>query len=181
MNTFVRIELVERYDFVNYYSVALEDADENLFQKFVAKHAAENTTKLNHIMAWLDKIGNEAGAERSLFRPESSTAETYALPPHGKGLEPVYIEYDDETGEELTSPNPLRLYCFRANEHVVILFSGDVKTANTAQDCPNVRNHFQQANALSKCLDEHFRDKIVWKGDYTDIVFEEDIKLACNL
>lgn len=181
MNTFVRIELVAQYDLVNYYSVALEDADENLFQKFVAKHTAENMTKLNHIMAWLDKIGNEVGAERGLFRPESSGAETYALPPLGKNREPVYVEYDENTEKEITSSNPLRLYCFRANQHVVFLFSGDIKTTSGAQDCPNVRPYFQQANALSKCLDEHFWDKIDWNEDATDIVFEKDMKLECNL
>jgi hypothetical protein len=72
----------------------------------------------------------------------------------------------------------LRLYTFRANDHVVFLFNGDIKTADTAQNCPNVRSHFRLANTLSEVLNNCFKEgNINWNAQQTDIEFEEDLEL----
>ncbi|HCY82329.1 MAG TPA: hypothetical protein DHV22_12375, partial [Xanthomarina gelatinilytica] len=62
--------------------------------------------------------------------------------------------------------------------HVVFLFSGDIKTANNAQDCPNVKPHFLLANQLTKAIDEAFKNQdIVWNDDCTLIDCDKNFKL----
>lgn len=82
-------------------------------------------------------IGNhEEGAVFDLFRQERLCV---ALPPKGKYLDKAI---------------DLRLYCHWVSRNVVILFNGGVKTANKAQDCPNVSIHFYNAQSWTKQLME---------------------------
>lgn len=176
MNNFAEIILVQSFDKVNYYSLSIND-DDSLFRQFVVKHTAENREKLNHIMAWIKEIGTNTGAHEQYFRNESETADTRALPPVGVNREPVYVETDDEGNTQNTSNN-LRLYCMRLNDHVVFLFGGDIKTADKAQLCDNVRPHFRLANHLTKLLDKAIADKdIKWNKDCTDIIVDADFGL----
>lgn len=72
----------------------------------------------------------------------------------------------------------LRLYCLRANDHVVIFFNGGMKIKQKAQDCPNVGPYFRQANQLARKIDQLFQQKeINWELDFTDIVFDENLKI----
>lgn len=176
MNNFAEIILVQRFKKVSYYSVSVNE-ENSLFRQFVAKHTVDNKEKLDHIMAWIQVIGDKIGAKENYFRNESETANTGALPPKGKDREPVYVETDD-TGVEQNVPNNLRLYCMRISENVVFLFNGDVKTADKAQDCKNVKPHFQLANLLTKLIDKALIDKdIKWNKNYTDIIVEDDFCL----
>lgn len=172
MSTFAKISLVASYDKVTYYSVALvdEEADQpSYFEKFVSKHQQHNREKLNHILSWLKEIGNVWGARPHLFRDER---EAHALPPRGTHREPTFIEM----GEPVA--NNLRLYCYRLSESVVFLFDGEVKTADAAQDCPNVRPYFRMANKLVQVIDEYFgQGDIEWNDDRTDIVYDEEFLL----
>lgn len=183
MNKFATLNKVEAYNKVVYYTLTIENEDgvndKSLFEMFIDKHNNEdNYEKLHHIMTWLKKIGNDIGAKEFYFRPEAETADTSALPPQGVDREPTYFEFNNETGKNENKPNNLRLYCFRASETVVFLFNGDIKTANKAQDCDNVRPHFKLANKLTKLLEEKFQEKeIVWNEDETDIEFKEDMEL----
>ncbi len=171
MNTFAKIKLIAGYNKVVYYTVQIEGDAKSLFEDFLIRHTSKNKTKLNHILRWIQRIGNEKGAKEGYFRNEAETADTSALPPKGTGRKPVYIEDGENTA------NDLRLYCFRLNEYVVFLFNGDVKTAEKAQDCPQVRPHFRLANKLTKCIAEKLNNEIRWNEDYTDIVFREDLDL----
>ena len=66
----------------------------------------------------------------------------------------------------------------KANRNVVFLFSGDIKTKQKAQECPNVQSHFNLANTLTKAIDNAFREKdIVWNEDCTLISCSEDFIL----
>ncbi len=178
MNNFAEIILVQAYRKVTYYSVAINTAD-SLYDQFIELHNTNNENKLNHILAWLEKIGNKIGANDNYFRNEAETGDARALPPIGKDKEPVYVEYSDETNNVENIPNNLRLYCFRANESVVFLFNGDIKTKNLAQDCDKVREHFKTANKLSKLLGKALIDKdILWNDDWTDIIVNENFKLV---
>ena len=177
MNNFAEIVFVEQYRKVTYYSVAINDEDA-LYDQFIEKHTAENTNKLNHILAWIEKIGNKIGAYENYFRNEAETGDARALPPRGKDREPVYIEFSVATNNDQNTPNNLRLYCFRASESVVFLFNGDVKTKQYPQDCDNVRGHFKIANILSKLLDQAFiKNDIQWNDDWSDILVDDDFKL----
>lgn len=177
VNNFAEIIWVQEFRKVTYYSVSI-NGEGALYDQFIDKHTVENSEKLNHILAWLEKIGDKIGAYEQYFRNEAETGDARALPPKGRNREPVYVEFSEVTGKNENTPNNLRLYCFRANESVVFLFNGDVKTADTAQNCDNVREHFKTANTLSKLLDQAFVNKdIRWKDDFSNIIVEDDFKL----
>lgn len=172
MNTFAQIKPIAQYDKVSYYSVCIEESHLSIFEEFLQNHTEKNTKKLNHVLEWIKIIGIKYGAQSHLFRPEAETADASALPPKGIGRKPHFIENHENKA------NNLRLYCLRANEHVVFLFNGAIKTTKYAQDCPNVRQHFKLANQLSKSIDNAFINKeIVWNVDFTQIDFEKDFKL----
>jgi len=173
MNNFVQIKRVAQYDKVSYYSVTINSGPTSLFENFIATHTAINKEKLNHILAWLQIIGIQYGAKTHLFRPEAYLSDTSALPPTDKKREPTYIE------DGQTESNNLRLYCFRLNENVVILYSGDLKTTDKAQDCPNVKPHFLLANKITRALENSIKEKdINWNNDCTDIIFDSDLEIA---
>ena len=172
MNNIATIKQIASYNKVIYYSICIEDdGGDSLFELFLKKHTAENKEKLNHIMKWLQLIGEKYGAQEYYFRNEAESSDTRGLPPSGTDREPTYIE----DGENV--PNNLRLYCFKLNEHVVILYNGDIKTSARAQDCPNVRQHFRLANMLTKLVEEQMNEGIKWNEDYSDIQIEEEFEL----
>lgn len=172
MNTFAHIKPIVRYNKVAYYSVCINDNKVSLFEEFINYHGQNNRKKLNHVLEWIKIIGDKYGAQDHLFRPEASIADASALPPKGKDREPSYTELGK------TKANNIRLYCLRANENVVFLFNGDIKTTHYAQECPNVKVHFAFANQLTKAIDLAFAEKdIVWNDDFTLIDCSSDFKL----
>ena len=178
MNNIATIELVERFTKVSYYTLWLNDDSSSLFDQFIAKHTHENREKLNHILVWIKIIGEKIGAKATYFRNEAKSADTSALPPIGVDREPTYVEYNEATGKVENAPNNLRLYCLRANEHVVFLFNGDVKTAARAQECEKVRSHFRLANKLTKAIDMAFRTgELQWDRHNEDIILDADFEL----
>ena len=172
MNTFAKIKLIAEYEKVTYYSVNMDDNESTLFEDFVSRHTETDLKKLNHILVWIKSIGKNYGAQKHFFRPEADTADASALPPQGVDRKPNYIEHGKKKS------NNLRLYCLRANESVVFLFNGDIKTEIKAQNCPNVRPHFKLANKLTKALDEAFFNKdIVWNEYFDNIIFDKDLRI----
>ena len=176
MSSFARIKLVAKYAKVVYYSIVMTDDDdsetlentrESLFEFFLKNHTTTNRAKLNHILEWIKKIGETRGAIDDDFRHEKTAS---ALPPSSKSGKPYYID----SGKK--QPNNLRLYCFPANKHVVFLFNGDLKTKKYAQECDNVRDHFNLANKLTSTLNKLIVEKdISWNTDHTDIAFSDDL------
>lgn len=172
MNTFAHIKPIAQYKKVSYYSICINDEETSLFEDFLMTQTKENNNKLDHILNWLRQIGNNYGAKTDYFRPEGETADTSALPPKGINRKPQYTEHGK------SKANTLRLYCLRANESVVFLFNGDIKTKRKAQDCPKVKPHFKLANRLTKAIDKAFIDRdIVWNEDCTQINCKEDFKI----
>lgn len=178
MNNRCNIILIERTFKVNYYSILLPSDRLTLFEQFVYYHTKTHPNKLNHILAWLKMLGDRIGARMEYFRNEALLSDTVALPPYGKFRKPSYVETDPTTGVLYEQANNLRLYCMRVNESVVILFSGGIKTAIKAQNCPNVRSHFNQANHLCKSINQAFMQRIIrWNDDYSDIYYPTTIKI----
>ena len=172
MNKFARIKPIASYDKVAYYSVCIDNNTTSLFDKFIKHHSQQNKEKINLVLEWIKNIGNKYGAQNHLFRSEAFIADAAALPPAGKDKKPHYTE----AGEKAT--NNLRLYCLRANEYIVFLFNGDLKTADKAQKCPNVKEHFLLANQLTKVIDEAFKEgEIQWNDDLTLLIYSDDLKL----
>lgn len=172
MNNIATIKRIASYKKVVYYSVCLEkDEGISLFELFLVKHTLENKEKLNHIVKWLQQIGNHIGAQEDYFRNEAESSATGGLPPVGIYRKPTYVE----DGESIA--NNLRLYCFRLNQHVVVLYNGDIKTAATAQECENVKPYFRLANKLTGLIESQINEGIKWNSDFTDIQIEEEFEL----
>lgn len=174
MSSFARLKHITDYERVCYYSVCIGDdpdtldEQESLFESFLKIQGAKQKRKVVHITNWLKEIGESYGAREHYFRPEQHHGEASGLPPKGADRQPTYTE----DGKNV--PNNLRLYCYRLNESVVILFSGAVKTANKALDCPHVKPHFKLANRLTRAIDTAIKEKeILWIDNCSDIYFED--------
>lgn len=166
MNIFAEIKHVERYKKVNYYTVHFEDKQYSEFEEFIRKH--ENDSKIEDeygdIISWLEKIGDEIGADPRYFRHEKKAD---ALPPPSKFVE---IDYTEN----------LRLYCMRVTNSIVLLFNGAIKTGgiDKAQDCPNVSPYFNSANKLVACIDELIRDRsITISIDGFELIIEDGTEI----
>lgn len=172
MNTFAHIKPIARYKKVAYYSVCMNEDVISVFEHFITCHENTEREKLNHVLAWIKQIGDKYGAQAHFFRPEAESADAAALPPKGKDRKPQYTEFGK------AKANDLRLYCLRANEKVVFLFGGAIKTKQKAQECPNVKSHFKLANQLTKAIDNAFKEKeIKWIEGVSLIDVEDDFKL----
>lgn len=137
MHNFASIEEFNRYRTVTYYTIRREDGTSSETGDFFQRMAKESNhiRQLIRLAVWIEKIGsNYRGAIISLFRPEGIC---YALPPNAKYL-----------NKEID----LRLYCHWISEQIVILYNGGIKTARTAQECPNVSRHFYNAQSWTKQL-----------------------------
>ncbi|MBI1183594.1 hypothetical protein GC194_04950 [bacterium] len=129
---------------VTFLTIKMDEHDTNEFSKFLEKHVSleDYRSQLQEIKSWIKKIG-ERGAKRPYFKPEQ---EANALPP-------CYHEARLKLGQY-----GLRLYCIRWSETTVILLNGAEKTADKAQNCPNVMPHFRLANNLARQLQNAVRD-----------------------
>lgn len=144
MNTFVKLSELNELNGqkVRFYTVLFEGEEESEFENFLLRHEnrADLADQLDELLAWIDEIAEERGALAWLFRSENKA---HALPPKQR------LEH--------LEANNLRLYCLRLSDHIVILFNGGEKTADTAQNCPKVKPHFDRANRLAAAIDESLR------------------------
>jgi hypothetical protein len=101
------------------------------------KKKSEFSDQMQQLAAWLKNIGDDKeGAHFDLFRHERNCL---ALPPKRHNLENTI---------------DLRLYCHWVSHQIVILYNGGIKTAATAQNCPNVSRHFYNAQSWTKQLND---------------------------
>lgn len=179
MNTFAKLVPVPDLcgPQVKYYTVQLQRGEEAWrtpeAQDFFERHEGIDhlTDMLDEIFVWLDEMASVSGARPEFFRAESAAL---ALPPEqserrrlGRRLN---ITYQDA--------NNLRLYLIRLNENVVILLNGGEKTAQHAQDCPNVRPYFLAAQKIANALDDAMNDgDIQYNHTQTDIEFDQDLEI----
>jgi hypothetical protein len=99
-------------------------------------------------------IGNKYGAKAYFFRFENRAG---TLPPSGRyQVDKLTLNYKNF---------PLRLYCLRISESLVILFNGGEKTADTAQG-GNTSMAFIEANKFAK--------KILEAINLKDIIITND-------
>ncbi len=124
---------------------------------------------LNNLLVWIEIIGENYGAIRDrFFRHESKNGEASALAPPARQMETIAIVIEKN----------LRLYCMVVNEHVEFLFNGGIKTVKYADDCPNIKQYFNQANTLENRIDRLFHDEFIqWNKDYSEIQFEPGVQI----
>ena len=56
-------------------------------------------------------------------------------------------------------------------------FNGAEKTAQTAQECDNVRPHFTLANQLTQAIDQAIKDGDIQFSENDDLIFEPTLTL----
>ena len=125
----------------SFYTVRWEDAALSETDKFFVKYENDSHFQrpLQELAKFISKkIGDEMGALEDFFRFENTAQ---ALPPSGTyKVENIYINYGNF---------PLRLYCLRISENLVVLFNGGEKTADTAQG-GKTSMVFYEANIFAK-------------------------------
>lgn len=136
-----------------FYSVRLEEEIESETDKFFIKYENDIrfTRPIQELAVFiLNKIGNDVGALEDFFRFENTAQ---ALPPSGKyKVGEVSINYGNF---------PLRLYCLRISDSLVILFNGAEKTAENAQE-GKTSMAFHEANQYAKRILEALQQKEIY-------------------
>ena len=106
-----KIELVEEYENVNFYSIHLDGEEltemEAFFEKFPV--GCEYDDEIDVIISWIDKIAEKGALER-YFRPEGRYGD-------GVGVIPIDVG------------NKVRLYCLRLSDKILVFGNGGVKDA----------------------------------------------------
>ncbi len=97
-----------------------------------------------------ESIGNKYGATNDFFDRAENKAQ--ALPPKPKR----WVEEIKELGINF----PLRLFCYRVTEKIVILFNGGIKDADSAQES-NLSMRFYEAQTFVKKIEEAFQSKMI--------------------
>lgn len=135
-----------------FYTVRWEDIEISETDKFFTKYEdhEEFGEALLEIASFLNQvIANEYGALDDFFRFENAAQ---ALPPKGRY----------QIGElQLNFLNfPLRLYCLKITENILVLFNGNEKTGRTAQG-GKTSMAFHDANEFAKRITEAINDGTV--------------------
>ena len=135
-----RIELVEEYDKVNFYSILMDGKEltelESFFEKFPI--GCEYDEDIDVIIAWMDKIA-ETGALERYFRPEGRYGD-------GVGVIPIDVG------------NKVRLYCLRLSDKILVFGNGGVKDTAKWQEseelAPYVKLLFDTSRFISSRLSD---------------------------
>lgn len=141
--------------YCTFYTVQWEDSNENETDKFFLQFEDEtnefhyHSNVLLHLI--LESIGDKYGAIDDFFDRDKNIAQ--ALPPKPKKR----ISDIEEIGINF----PLRLYCYRITESIVVLFNGGIKSAQTDQESSNISLKFYEAQQFAKKINEALKDKTI--------------------
>jgi len=118
-----------------------------------------------------ESIGNRYGATDDFFDRIVNKAQE--LPPKPK----QWVEEIKDLGINF----PLRLFCYRVTENIVILFNGGIKESQATQKSKDLSMKFYEAQTFVKKIEEALRTKMIEISDderhlqnfdgTTDIIF----------
>jgi hypothetical protein len=153
VNTFVLEIFDDEGAKCTFYTVRWEYAELSETHKFLDKVKGDARLKnsLQELAKFLEiVIGDEKGALEVFFRFENTA---HALPPAGEHqVGEITINYGNF---------PLRLYCLRISDSLVVLFNGAEKTSKAAQD-GKTSMAFHEANQFAKRILEALREKEIY-------------------
>jgi hypothetical protein len=148
MNNFALEIWDDESRYVTFYTVRRENETDSETDKFYTRFKDDPIYRpaLEELTALIfDIIGDREGALDAFFRRQENKAA--ALPP--AKLKSLSLEY----------PNfPLRLFCFKVSERIVILFNGGPKTAGTSQSSERLNFYFQNAQNFASRISDALRD-----------------------
>ena len=98
-----------------------------------------------------ESVGNKYGATNDFFDRAESKAQ--ALPPKPKKR----VEEIKDLGINF----PLRLFCYRVTEQIVILFNGGIKDADSAQESKNLSMKFYEAQTFVKKIEGALHSEMI--------------------
>lgn len=154
MNSFVVEVWDDSSPLVTYYTVRWDEAEESETDKFFLCFLAEDAPhkeSFNEIVALLEDMGQRKSAKAIYF--SRLVDEASELPPKQK----IKVE-----GIEINYPgNPLRLFCTRINDHIVILFNGGEKTSQATQDSPDLAPKFRDAKNFARKIWAEISDEMI--------------------
>ena len=107
--------------------------------------------RINIARLILENIGNKYGAIDDFFDRTKNKAQ--ALPPRPKRKIPEI--------EELGIHFPLRIYCYRISESIVVLVNGGLKDARTDQLSNDISLKFYEAQQFAERIENGLRDGMI--------------------
>jgi hypothetical protein len=138
-----------------FYTVQWEGADSSETDKFFERYeneTHEHFEKSNELLRLiLENIGNKYGAIDDFFDRTKNKAQ--ALPPKPKRKIPEI--------EELGIHFPLRIYCYRISESIVVLFNGGLKDERTDQLSNDISLKFYEAQQFAERIENGLRDGMI--------------------
>ena len=151
---------------VSFYTVWIEENDNPEFVDFSNRMYLnpKNKDEFEKLEAYIIKIGNQYGASKRYFHHEAA-ADALSVP---------FVEHIDIYTEN--NDFGLRLYCLRLSESIVVLFNGDRKTTQKAQDCPDCAKYFRLAQRLAKFIDIAIREDNIFL-DGKELLIDEHFEL----
>ncbi len=161
MNTFALEIWYDEGNICTFYSVRWDTINDGLSEtdKFFDQYAIPEHPFQDEAMQLFrlitESIGNKYGAIDDFFNRSENKAQ--ALPPKNKGR----VEEIKEFGINF----PLRLFCYRITEQIVILFNGGIKNANTAQESQSLSMKFYEAQIFVKKIENAFRSGMIEISD----------------
>lgn len=153
-----KLELVELEEFScgagHIYSVAVDDADFTLYDRFLQENEKDSNEELMEIAAKLNAMSGKTGFTDIFFKLNEGRP--------GDGL----CAITDLKGK-------LRLYCIRFGNTLLVLGGGGPKTTRTYQEDPKLLSENMLLRRVSDVIAEAVKGK--------DIGIEEDGSLTGNL
>lgn len=152
MNTFVVKKWFDEGERCSFYTVLVGEnkysETDRFFMKFEETDNQYNREAHELLRLITYSIGNVYGAIDAFFDRTKNKAQ--ALPPKPKkGIPEIF---------QMGINFPLRLYCFRISESIVILFNGGIKDQPTDQESEDLRLKFYEAQLLVNRISEAIRD-----------------------
>lgn len=158
MNTFTLEVWYDEGSICTFYTVrwitdnedAASETDKFFDEYAIPSHSLEDeAVQLFRLIT--QSIGNKYGATDDFFdRPENKAQ---ALPPKPK----QWVEEIKALGRNF----PLRLFCYRITEQIVILFNGGIKNASSAQESDNLSMKFYEAQTFVKKIEEALQSEMI--------------------
>lgn len=162
MNTFALEIWFDEGSICTFYTVrwiigdddAVSETDRFFDSYAVPEHTLEeNALQLFRLIT--ESIGNRYGAINDFFDRAENNAQ--ALPPKPKQR----VEEIKDLGINF----PLRLFCYRVTENIVILFNGGIKESQTIQESENLSMKFYEAQSFVKKIENALRSEIIEISD----------------
>ena len=152
MSTFV-IELwFDETKRCNFYTVRWDDAKisetDHFFEKYENDENPFSDDAYVLFRLITETIGNVHGAIDDFF--DRTEDKALALPPKPKRRIPEIME--------IGTHFPLRLYCIKISESIVVLFNGGVKNKRTAQESDDIRMRFYEAQGFAQRIYQDLQD-----------------------